>query len=396
MRAIPASLRLANQRLIIEKLLLSSTSTRAELAKGTGISQPTAGKIIDDLLEAGVVEEIGDGHRAREPRGGAGERVVPLGRPGRTLRLSRRIPRLLLVHLGVEKTQLTALPASLPVEESWSVEFATPKTAASWTRRLQSAAQELELAGVWGTIMSVPGVVDERRGRILFSPNLHWSEKISLFQILQEIRDVPVCLLNEVRALALGELTANSGETDFLQIEFGEGVGGAVVINGRLYNGPLPLSGEIGHTPVLGVDRPCGCGARGCLETLMAERGILESFAESGGKERGGWSAVRVALAADPVPDWLTQSFGATAGCVAGVINTFGIRRVVLSGVVMKHLPDRTVQHLQRAIEQAAMWSRFESVSCVVAPMRRVAGLVLAGIQNLVIPTDWGRREQQM
>ncbi len=55
---------------------------------------------------------------------------------------------------------------------------------------------------------------------------------------------------------------------DFLLVDFGEGVGGAIIVEGKPLANPLPISGEIGHTPVPGNRRPCGCGAVGCMETL--------------------------------------------------------------------------------------------------------------------------------
>jgi N-acetylglucosamine repressor len=393
LKAIPASLRLSNQRRIIERLLLSGTATRADLAKATGISQPTAGKIIDDLIQAGVVEEIaGELPRGHLDPQGSGRRLVPLGRPGRTLRLARSIPRLLALHVGVERTQLGLIPAALPVDGGWTLELPTARTSAGWVRRIKSAVEELDLSQIWAAIVSVPGVVDERAGKILLSPNLHWSERIDVPALVREVADVPVFILNEVRALALGELTRVSAETNFLLVDLGDGVGGAIVLNGWPYQGPLPLSGEIGHTPVPGGTRRCGCGGTGCLETLVSKPSVITSFEEHGGI--GGWDGLVSALEKDPLPAWLKSAFDAAASGIAGAINTVGVPRVVLSGPVAD-LPERTVSYLTEAVEAAAMWSRFETVSCVVAPQKRLEGLVLAGIQNAVIPTDWIRHKRQ-
>ena len=72
----------------------------------------------------------------------------------------------------------------------------------------------------------------------------------------------PVLLVQEIRALALGHLTADPAAQDFLLVDFGEGVGGAIVLEGKLYSPSTPLSGELGHTPVPGNRRLCGCGGR--------------------------------------------------------------------------------------------------------------------------------------
>src|SRR5687767_11734793 len=111
MRAIPASLRLANQRLLIEELMRRQAATRADLAKATGMSQPTAGKIIDDLLEGSVVEELAD-----RP---ASDVKAPVGRPGKRIRLSRTPARFVVVELGAERTRISALPLALPEVDRW-------------------------------------------------------------------------------------------------------------------------------------------------------------------------------------------------------------------------------------------------------------------------------------
>ena len=53
-------------------------------------------------------------------------------------------------------------------------------------------------------------------------------------------------------------------------VDIADGVGGALMLGGRIYQGALPMSGEIGHTPIPGNNRLCGCGGRGCLETLAS------------------------------------------------------------------------------------------------------------------------------
>ena len=100
MSAIPASLRLSNQVTILEQLLERKAASRAELAKATGMSKPTTGKIIDDLVYAGVVEEfkLVDGGRPS------------VGRPGKQLRLAIGRPHFVVMELGVEWTRFSALP----------------------------------------------------------------------------------------------------------------------------------------------------------------------------------------------------------------------------------------------------------------------------------------------
>jgi predicted NBD/HSP70 family sugar kinase len=376
--AIPASLRLANQVTILEQLLARKAASRAELAKVTGMSKPTTGKIIDDLVSAGVVEEIKlvDGGR------------LGVGRPGKQLRLATGRPHFVVIELGVEWTRFSALPPSPPEQEHWQVQFKTPGSADAWLERVVQGAEKLDIKRPWAVLVSTPGVVDERAARVLLSPNLHWSEHADLPWMLRQIWSAPVGLVQEVRALALGELGARSDGDDFLLVDIADGVGGALMLGGRLYQGPLPMSGEIGHTAIPGNTRLCGCGGRGCLETLASERGLIQSLRES--KGQGTTFADVVRAAEQELPAWMRATFDAVATCVSAGLNTYGVRRAVLVGRVTE-LPAPAVDYLIGAIQRASLWSRFDAVAVTLAPKRRARGLLVAGIHRFVMPVDWSR-----
>lgn len=135
-----------------------------------------------------------------------------------------------------------------------------------------------ELAGQAGVKpvalgMGVPGLVDFAQGRTLFLPNLptQWRE-VPVAATLRQITGCPVFLLNDARAAALGELVFGLGQSARTMVFYtlGTGIGGGVVIDGKLRMGAVGGAGEIGHQTIM-VDGPrCGCGNRGCLETLAA------------------------------------------------------------------------------------------------------------------------------
>ena len=379
MRAIPASLRLTNQGALVDQLLRLGVATRAELAKATGMSQPTAGKIIDELLEVEVVETVDDDTRARN-----------VGRPGKLVRLASAPERLLIVELGVEDTALAARPIA-PLElESWPRSFKTPTSEAGWTKRFRAELSGLGLTEPWGAVVSVPAMVDERLGKVLLSPNLHWLESADLPHIVGSALSAPVTLIQEVKALALGELHARGHRGDFLLVDVGEGVGGAIVLGQRPYDGPLPVSGEIGHTRLRGNDRVCGCGNRGCLETLIGVPYLLQSFREASKNDDGDLALLLAHLEREPLPPWLTDALDSLAGCIGGALNLYGLERVVLTGF-LHELPALAQHHLSQALARSTMWSRFSPVEVSFAPRRRARGLVLAGIQRFVATAEWAR-----
>ena len=383
MRAVPKSLRLTNQARLVEQLLRRGIATRAELAKAGGMSQPTAGKIIDELSTAGVVEELTG---VNELRG-----RPQVGRPGKQLRLSQSPARLVIVELGVERTRLSAVPAALPDDERWDVEFKTPSSEATWRQRLRQHAAALSIRRPWGVMVSVPGLVDESTGKILLCPNLHWCERADLVSAFYELFKAPVRLIQESRALALAEVGTRASASDFFLVDFGDGVGGAVVIGQRPYDGSVPATGEIGHTPIAGNQRQCGCGNLGCLETLVAERWLVQSLVEATGNSEITFADVCKAAQGPDLPVFLMEALDATAACIAAILNVCGLKRVVLTGHI-RELGPRATDHLIASIRRSAMWSRFDAVEVELVQRRRARGLTIAGIQRVIMPTDWTER----
>jgi len=385
--ALPASLRRTNQRTVISLLLRLGSASRADLAKVAGISQPTAGKITSELLELGILQEAGstadagDDAKAGSPR---------LGRPGQLLRLDDRRQRFVVIELGVSETRLSALPVAVKLADEWTFSFPTPKSPEVWFKRLKHLAARLADPQLWGVLVSVPGIVDEAAGRALFSPNLHWLEKIELAGMVGRVWNLPTVLVQEIRALALGHLTAEPERQDFFLVDFGQGVGGAIVSDGKLYAQPRALSGEFGHSPVPGNSRRCGCGAVGCLETLISERGLMLSLRQFRGHKieaatgEPAWSTLVRHVTQHGIERWLGDAMRATAKVIAGALNVLGLQRVIVTGL-LNELPG-AVEFLGPEIESGALWGRFGRVICQGAPRRRAAGLVGAGLDRLVLP----------
>lgn len=388
--ALPASLRRTNQRTVISLLSRMGSASRADLAKAAGISQPTAGKITAELLAMGVLQSVAT-TVVEDPPAAAGNHTPRLGRPGRMLELDRRKPRFVAIELDVAETRVAALPVGVQPADRWDHSFPTPSSPAALGEQLAQVASRIPITDLWGVLVSVPGIVDEAAGRVLFSPNLHWLEGTPPGPLIQRAWNIPVVLVQEIRALALGHLAAEPGGEDFLLVDFGHGVGGAVVMEGQLYPHPTPLNGEIGHTPVPANLRPCGCGGKGCLETLISRRGLCQSFAAArGGSRRGGgsasdWSRLVAHVHEHGLEPWLEETLETAAKVVAGAINVLGLHHVVLTGTLTE-FPESAFARLGEGIQRGALWARFGKVTCQAAPRRRSSGLVAVGVDRLVLP----------
>ena len=390
MIVVPSQMGRLNKRAVLNHLRRMGTASRADLAKSLGLSQPTAGKIVDELIEMGVFEEFSnDCELKRTPA-----IKTKAGRPARMLRLSRSKAHFLAIQLGIQKTNFALPCVGSTGEDEWAGQIDTPDSSGALTQQLHTIAAELSEKKFWGILVSVPGVLDERTSTVLYSPNLHWTEKTDLIAAIRQVWQTPVVLVQEEHALALGHQATDAEGEDFLLADFGDGVGGAVIMAGKLHSHPLPISGELGHTPVMNNRRPCGCGATGCLETLMSTRGILQSFAEAHPDTEHSWAALAQIVADRGVEPWLAASLDATAAVIAGALNVLGLRRVVITGAI-RDLPPAVLNHLSTTISKGALWARFGEISVEGAPRRRVAGLVTAGLDRLIIPMAESERNHE-
>jgi len=121
--------------------------------------------------------------------------------------------------------------------------------------------------------MAVPGLADLARGVTKFLPNLptQWRD-VPVRQLLEPKLGCPIYLLNDVRMATLGELCYGHGRSADTMAFFavGTGIGGGIVVDGKLRLGPLGAAGELGHQTILPNGPRCGCGSRGCMETLAS------------------------------------------------------------------------------------------------------------------------------
>ncbi len=119
--------------------------------------------------------------------------------------------------------------------------------------------------------VALPGPLDVEAGRVLSPPNLPGWGSVPVRDLLSEAFGVPVHLENDANAAALAEwrLGAGRGSARMVYLTMSTGVGGGLVLEGRLYRGAFSSAGEVGHMPVEWDGLPCACGQRGCLEAYI-------------------------------------------------------------------------------------------------------------------------------
>ncbi len=179
------------------------------------------------------------------------------------------------------------------------------------------------------------GFVD-RAGTVLFAPHLSWRGE-PLQDVLMRRLGLPVVVDNDANAAAHAETRfgAARGKRQAVCVTLGTGIGGAVVVDGRVMRGAHGLAGEFGHMQVVPDGRPCECGQVGCWEQYCSGKALARAVAEAGPGPRpvSGPDITRAAAAGEP---WALAAFdevGRWLGVgLAGLVSAFDPEVVVVGG----------------------------------------------------------------
>lgn len=142
--------------------------------------------------------------------------------------------------------------------------------------------QDIEAVGI-----GAAGLVDEKRSRVLMAPNLGWTDEPLRASVEREI-DLPVVVENDANAAAWGEYRYGAGRgcDNLVCVTVGTGIGGGLVLGGRLYRGAHGLAAEFGHVCVEPGGRLCGCGHRGCWEQYASGNALVRTARELAAERR--------------------------------------------------------------------------------------------------------------
>jgi predicted NBD/HSP70 family sugar kinase len=265
-------LRVANRR-AVTGLLAAGPMSRADLARGTGLSRTTVSSLITELITTGHVTETAD--RGRPHKGGS-------GRPPLLVALSTPHGGVAGVDIGHHHVRVAVADRAgvILVEECAAVDVDahgadTLDHAAAMVREgLRSAG--LSRDDLQGVGMCVPAPLDRRHPRLRSGILSGWRD---LFpgEELQRRLGVPVFVDNDANLGGLAEVErgAARGVADVVYVKVASGVGAGLVLGGRLHRGATGIAGELGHVHVSDDGPVCRCGNRGCLETLVSASRLL-------------------------------------------------------------------------------------------------------------------------
>ena len=230
------------------------------------------------------------------------------------------------------------------------VEAATPaEDQAATLEAMVVAARRLMTLDVLAVGVGAAGMVDVANGILRFAPNLAWRD-LAIAEHMQEALGVPCQLDNDANVAAYGEFRfgAGRGYRHLLLVAVGTGIGGGIIIDGRLFRGANGYAAEIGHVVVDPLGPPCGCGNLGCWEQVASGATIGRLGRETARAQPssamvalagGDLDAVtgplvtRAALDGDPAAIGVLGSVGVRLGIgIAGLVNVLDPQVVVVGG----------------------------------------------------------------
>ena len=207
-------------------------------------------------------------------------------------------------------------------------------------------------ANVGGVGIAIPGLVNRQSDRVIASSFLPSTVSNNLHAEVTEAIGLRVELENDANAAAYGEYLVGAGRgcRDMFYITIGQGIGGAIILDGKLWTGSSGFAGEVGHITIDTEGADCLCGNRGCLETVASAPNIVRRANERLNRDSTS-SLSRLALNKDFTADdmareategddfalMMLERTGKYIGTgVASVINLLNIERIVLGGGVMQ------------------------------------------------------------
>ncbi|MBU5440634.1 ROK family transcriptional regulator [Paenibacillus sp. MSJ-34] len=330
--------------------------SRTQLAEITKMSNTSVGKIIKELMNDGLVIEVG------QTEGEVGRRAA-------LLELNPAGTYIVGVEMDWNAIHIGIVTLTGEVMEKKYLDFHAKQEAEAVLERI---AQEISgLIGKAGSEIadkiiavgvSMPGLISWPGGEALMVPQFHW-ENVPIKAYLEQKLDYVVYVDNHVRTVLLSEsLFGNMTEfRDSVCIYVGSGVGGAVMINGEMLRGYRNTLGEIGHITMEPDGAMCDCGRLGCLQTFVCSSEI-EKQAQKSMKE--------VIAAYERKEDWAVRLIDRAREylglAISNAICMYNPRGVLLAGPMMEEFP-ALGDHIQ-AITNKYVWAPLRNSFHIIRP----------------------------
>jgi predicted NBD/HSP70 family sugar kinase len=359
-----SSLRELNRLKVLDVVREQGVVSRAEIAVATGLARSTVSTLVGDLQRAGLVVEREDG-RTEEASGS--------GRPPLMLSLDPGAGAVIGIQLDHDYVRVAIADLSLKLLAEGVTEGDVDHDAQAGLAAAASLADELlNKAGVAadrliGAGIALSGPIDRSSGLISSTTILPGWVGVDAASWLTDRLGVPVQVENDANLGALAEsvLGAGRGATEMAYVMLSSGIGGGLILGGRLYRGARGTAGEIGHVVVDESGHMCRCGNRGCLETLVGAGALTELLRRSHGDAITIEEVIALAGQRDPGAQRVIADAGRTVGRVlASICNEYNPERIVIGGELAA-AGEVLLAPLREAISRYAIPAAVENLTVV-------------------------------
>jgi len=265
-------MRKVNKGNILNLIREKKPVSRSELARITGMSPTSVGRIVTELIGLGLIKETELAFSR-----GVGKKALLLDTEPNSVYVACAQIDEDVSRVGIVDFDGTIIRESTCICDAHNM---------SWDEFTDKVCDEIEKviaeadfdkSRIIGLGIGVPGLVDTAHGIVLSSPQLRW-ENIQLAKHVESRLGYKTTIDNVIKAKALAENTYGSDRDAkrVVFVHFGTGVGSALITDNRIYRGVTNSAGEIGHTTINPNGRLCDCGRRGCLQTYITERALLQ------------------------------------------------------------------------------------------------------------------------
>lgn len=312
-----------NRNLIFNQIRVRQPISRADLARTSGLQRSTVSLIVEELLqEQWIIEGL------------VGQ--TPRGRKPTYLEVNQK-RTVLAVDVHPARTTLAVADLSGRIADQKQLELPDDpnKVIRAIVNAIRIVIAEHSDCSFEGIGISVPGRFSHQLKKTVFAPNVYWP----IAQIksrVEEATGLPVVVDNVANACVLSEVWfGNSDEAhDIVVVNVSEGIGAGIFVNGGLARGAGDMAGEFGHLQIDPKGIQCGCGSRGCWETLASNRAGLRYYEEITGQSLATIGALLLLAEKkdSAAVEAITRMCGALGRGLHMIMTTLAPREIVIVG----------------------------------------------------------------
>jgi len=266
-KATQQQTRAHNRQLVLQTIYDQSQPSRADVARLTGLTRTTISDLVAELINEGLVEEMGQGQSIG-------------GKPPTMLKFVDTCGYLIGIDLGSHEFQgaVVDLRGHIIDRVCLALQERNSDTALTLVFELIDNLLAHAPSPIIGIGIGSPGLIDPISGTICLSVNLDWSN-LPLARLIHDHYNLPVHIANNSQAAAIAETTFGTHRDirNMVVVKIGGGIAAGIVINGEPYFGDGFGAGEIGHVVVKENGELCPCGHYGCLETVASSYALLKN-----------------------------------------------------------------------------------------------------------------------